>query len=197
MKKIFAVAAIISAVSLPSLADYADQRPISSGSSEKATRWYTGLIWEFGGSKPSMTPDLVLGVRRTTTKNIDSVSGTDASIRIGLGQQLGFDSVRLSYVDGKPSLLGQVGAGYSFKQNSLLLTGALQGAYVRLSTDYLLNEGEFQFFGELNTLQKPKKAGLGELSCPAVPTNEQGVLREPRDNTDPAVVLNGFYCEYD
>ena len=140
--------------------------PTSIGSSNvKSTRWYTGLVWELGGVKSSATPDLVVGVRRSTTKNIDSVTGADASLRIELSRPLGLDSIRLSYLQGKPALLGQVGAGYSFQYNSLLFTGAFQSAHFRLSTDYLLDSAQFQFFGEVNTMKKPGKAGVGELSC--------------------------------
>ncbi len=148
--------------------DYVCQSPIQSGSAEvKATHWYTGLIWELGGIRSSNKPDLVFGIRQTTTKNIDTVRGADASIRVSLDKDISLDSVRLSYLGGKPAALAQLGAGYSFKQNSLLATGAVQGNYFRLSTDYLFNANKFQYFGEINSLKKPKNAGGGASNCPA------------------------------
>jgi hypothetical protein len=48
------------------------------------------------------------------------------------------------------------------------LTAAIQTDYLRLSTDYLHASKKFQFFAEINTLEKPKKVSNGgPLTCPA------------------------------
>lgn len=103
------------------------------------------------------------------------MTGADANIRIGFNQTLSLHSARLSYLGGKPSALAQLGGGFSFKESSLLATAALQGNHLRLSTDYLLDKGKFQYFAEVNTLNKPKEASVtsGTGACPSGYTSTQ------------------------
>lgn len=142
--------------------------PTGDGSGKQTTsRWYTGLVWELGGQQ-GMTPDIVFGFRSLTVKNINEVSGGDANLRFKIkDSSLSLDSARLAYVGGKPSVLGNVGVGYSFTHSSPLATAAVQGSYFRLSTDYLFAQNKFQFFGEINTLKKPEEVSPGQLTCPS------------------------------
>ena len=141
--------------------------PIVLGSSNVSeTRFYTGLIWEIGGTSASKMPDFAFGVRRTTTENIDRVTGAEANIRIGFANGIVLDSGRMSYVGGKTSALALLGGGYSFKQNSAIATGAVQSEYLRVSTDYLISTSKFQYFVEANTLKNPEKTSVGGGSCP-------------------------------
>jgi hypothetical protein len=169
---------------------YSCVAPNLSGSGEavKTTRWYTGLVWQLGGSS-GLKPDWVLGVRHTTTKNTDRVRGADAHIRIGIDQSLSIDSLRLSALGGKPSALGQIGVGYSFQHASPLATVGLQASHLRLSSDYLYRPGQFQHFLELNTLDKPRKTGTGALSCANGELTEASAV-----NATGGQVGNGFTC---
>lgn len=154
---------------LPECSAFICVSPLGTGGAAKETtnRFYTGLVWELGGSQ-GMRPDVVLGISSLTVENINSVSGSDANLRFKLkDSDFSVDSARLAYVGGKPSALANVGLGYSFTHASALATAGVQASYLRLSTDYLVTPKKFQFFGEINTLKKPEELGNGELSCPA------------------------------
>ena len=173
------------------------EAPVGGGSGKQTTtRWYAGLVWELGGNQ-GLTPDIVLGVRTLTVKDIDSVSGGDANLRFKIKDSVSLDSVRLAYVGGKPSLLANAGLGYSFTHSTPIATAALEGSYVRLSTDYLLAQNTFQFFGEINTLKKPDTVGNGQLSCPS-PYNLSDantlISNFPLINLPPSAIVNGKTC---
>jgi hypothetical protein len=125
------------------------------------------------------------------------VSGGDANLRLKIKDSVSLDSVRLAYVGGKPSLLANAGLGYSFTHSTPIATAALEGSYVRLSTDYLLAQNTFQFFGEINTLKKPDTVGNGQLSCPS-PYNLSDantlISNFPLINLPPSAIVNGKTC---
>jgi hypothetical protein len=166
---------------------------------QTTSRWYTGLVWELGG-RQSTTPDIVLGFRSLNVKNINEVSGGDANLRFKIkDSSLSLDSARLAYVGGKPSMLGNAGVGYSFTHSSPLATLAVQGNYWRFSTDYLLAQNKFHFFGEINTLKKPEEVSPGQLTCPSgyALTDVSDVnLMYGGGNTIVPPAINGKTCLY-
>ncbi|MGV0960253.1 MAG: hypothetical protein ACOYB1_10495 [Limnohabitans sp.] len=167
---------------------------------QTTSRWYTGLVWELGGQQ-RMTPDIVFGFRSLTVKNINEVSGGDASLRVKIKDaSLSFDSVRLAYAGGKPSVIGNVGVGYSFTHSSPLATVAVQGNYLRLSTDYLFTQNKFQFFGEINTLKKPEEVSPGQLTCPSgyslTNVSDVNLLYGGVNTTIVPPAVNGKTCLY-
>lgn len=173
MKRLlFLVASIVfsgvtSAQGLPCLEfDNVCATPSLGGSSkEVSTRIYTGLSWELGGNQ-GMTPDFVLGVRSITVKNTDSVTGGDFSFKFKLkNSSVSLDSTRLAYVGGKRNSLVNVGLGYSNTHSTPISTLAVQGNYLRISTDYQFYHKKFQFFGEINTLEKPTQVKSNQLNC--------------------------------
>jgi len=185
---------------LPPPAGTVCEAPVGGGSGKQTTtRWYAGLVWELGGNQ-GLTPDIVLGVRTLTVKDIDSVSGGDANLRFKIKDSVSLDSVRLAYVGGKPSVLGNAGLGYSFTHSTPIATAALEGSYVRLSTDYLLAQNKFQFFGEINTLKKPDTVGNGQVSCPSPfkladpSTASQNILQGFVISVPSSVIVNGQTC---
>ena len=141
----------------------------SAGSSSERTdhRLYTGLVWEMGAGK-SLVPDFLIGFRSLKVKSSDNVQGGDVSLRIKYEQAFSLDSSRLVYVGGNRSLMGNIGAGYSFRQQSLLATAALQTGHFRLGSDYLLSSDRFQPYAEINTLNTPDKERKkqGASGCP-------------------------------
>jgi hypothetical protein len=67
---------------------------------------------------------------------------------------------------------------------------------VRLSTDYLLAQNTFQFFGEINTLKKPDTVGNGQLSCPSsYNLSDANTLMSFLGITvPPSTIVNGWTC---
>jgi hypothetical protein len=189
-----------------------------SGGSAKNTEniVYSGFIWELFGEQ-GMIPQFIIGVRSLEVKDNDNVNGADASIRIKYQDKLGIDSLRLAYVGGERDVMGNVGVGYSFTHNSWLGTAALQGPYVRVSTDYVLADNKFRYFAEINTLDKPNKVttqpsnsgGCGSYNQPTyefyggpsayqlvnvVNGQLEGINFGGPVNADPSTVVNGKTC---
>ena len=180
-----------------------------AGGSAKHTenRIYSGFIWELFGDQ-GLIPEFIIGVRSLQVKDNDDVNGADASFRIRYQDKLSPDSLRLAYVGGKRDIMGNLGAGYSFSDSSWLATAALEGPYTRLSTDYLLAEGKFKYYAELNTLAKPARvmrpSSGGTCDTGAgyhlTPVTSGGLLitSDPGNGgtVDPNSIENGYTCYY-
>ncbi len=142
---------------------------VSSSNTDTQNRAYAGLIWTLK-DKASWIPDLTLGFRSLRVKSSDSVSGGDISARIKLSGGIAFDSFVLSYAGGNRDILGNLGAGYSFTNNSLLGTVGVQVPYTRVGTDFQFSDKKFIPHLELLTIDKPnnvrKSITPGTLSCP-------------------------------
>jgi len=130
-----------------------------------STNFYTGLVWELGSNKANRSPLMVFGIRNTKSKRSDHTNGVDLNIRFLTGKNMSIESTRLTILDGKPKALVQIGAGYSYLNNSMIGTGSLQLPHIRLSSDYIFNGGDFKFYSEINTLQKPKSANPTTIRC--------------------------------
>ena len=148
---------------------------VTSSNTDTQNRAYAGLIWTLK-DRTSWIPDLTFGFRSLRVKSSDSVNGGDISARIKLSDGIAIDSVALSYVGGKRELLGNVGAGYSFTNTSILGTIGLQGAYTRIGTDFQFANKQFIPYLELLTIDKPSNVrktttpgttGPSTLSCPS------------------------------
>jgi hypothetical protein len=86
--------------------------------SRSETSGYVGLQWLLG-EKSSTVPDLVVGVRNTSTSKSNKVSGADLSVTYSFTKnQLG--ALRLGYVGGKCDVLGTAGVGYDFSGGGAL-----------------------------------------------------------------------------
>jgi hypothetical protein len=116
-------------------------------------RGYAGLAWKLDGS---LIPDLSFGFRSLRVDSNDNVQGGDLNARINLKDK-SFDSMRLSYVGGSRDVAGNIGVGYSMKQSSFLGTAAIEGAYIRLGSDFLVSSNSFTPYLEANSLSKPNK----------------------------------------
>lgn len=120
------------------------------------TRGYAGLAWALGVKNSSALPDVVVGVRSIKVNSDDKVSnGADLSARFTLKNGFAFDSARLSYVEGKRDLVGNIGVGYSLTNKSYFTTISAQGAYSRLGLDYEFSKVKFVPFIELLTVPGP------------------------------------------
>ncbi len=145
-------------------------------------RGYAGLAWKLDGS---VIPDLSFGFRSLRVDSNDNVQGADLNARISLKDKT-FDSVRLSYVGGSRDVAGNIGVGYSVTQSSLLATVAIEGAYVKLGSDFLLSSNSFSPYIETNSLSKPNKVlGKQNYVCPS------GSLTSVTINEFGGYVVNG------
>jgi hypothetical protein len=145
-------------------------------------RAYIGITIPFGDGK-SHIPQIVVGAQSLKVDTSDTVVGGEVSARLnafgGSKDDIFVDSLRVGIVGGNRDVQGIVGGGYSFTDNEPLLSGAIQGPYVRGTADYVLNKG-LGFSIEANTLKKPrevdkKAAGSGG----AIPTCPPGTVLLP------------------
>lgn len=128
--------------------------PVSNSDTE--TRAYAGLVWSLNNHL-NIKPDLMLGVRSLRVNSNDNVNGADLGARIKLQNGLTFDSVRLNYVGGQRDIQGNIGAGYSFANSSLLGNISISGQYLNLGSDFLVTTKTFNPYIDINTLSKPEK----------------------------------------
>ena len=127
-----------------------------SASNRTDNRVYAGLSWQLNGSN-GFVPDIVFGARSLNVNSDNGVSGADLNLRFRIKKDVSLDSVRLSYVGGSRNLLGNAGFGYSFTNNGLFGTAAVQSAYSRLGADYLFGNQEITPYLEGNTLYSPNE----------------------------------------
>ena len=126
---------------------------------------YAGLVWTLN-HHASYLPNLSFGFRSVKVNSNNDVDGGDLNARISFNNGLTFDSFRLVYVGGSRDIQGNLGGGYSFNKSSLLATGAVEGPYIKVGSDFMINDKSFDPYVELNSLAKPKKVENGTLSCP-------------------------------
>jgi hypothetical protein len=130
-----------------------------------STIFYAGLVWELGGVNTNHSPLIVFGIRNTKSKRSDHLNGIDLNIRFLTSKNMTIESTSLTILDGKPKALVQIGAGYSYLNSSVIGTASLQLPHIRLSSDYIVNGGNFKFYSEVNTLQKPKGDNTTTIRC--------------------------------
>jgi len=140
---------------------------ISSGS-RTDNNIYAGLVWTLKHQSP-LLPDLSFGVRSLKVNSNNDVNGGDLNGRVSFNGGLAFDSFRLMYIGGNRDIQGNLGGGYSFNQKSLLASGAIEGPYIKVGSDFMINDKSFVPYVELNSLSKPKKVSNGNASlvCPS------------------------------
>jgi hypothetical protein len=129
---------------------------------------YAGLVWTLKHQSP-LLPDLSFGFRSLKVNANNDVNGGDLNGRVSFNGGLSFDSFRLVYVGGNRDIQGNLGGGYSFNQKSLLASGAIEGPYIKVGSDFMINDKSFVPYVELNSLSKPKKVANGNesLACPS------------------------------
>lgn len=141
--------------------------PSGSGvgaSKRRDNQLYAGLSWSFD-KKPSKMPDFVVGLRSVTVSSSDKVQGADFSLRLRYAGDISADSIRLSYVGGKRDMLANIGVGYSMSEKSPLLTGAIQGSYLRVGTDFAVGVNKFSPYMDAISLKAPKAVATSQSSC--------------------------------
>ena len=137
---------------------------ITSGSASKNnTNAYAGLNWSMGGS---WTPAVVLGIFRTHVKSDGDTQGANLAFHLNLAGGIKPGKLKLSYLNGKENIQGEIGAGYDFMRSAPLLGLGLNGPFVAAGVDGYLSQGLVPYV----TLQSQ-----GKFSKPAFQTTTQCV----------------------
>ena len=102
--------------------------------SKNNTNAYAGLNWSMGGS---WTPSVVLGVFRTH----GDTQGANLASHLNLAGGIKPGKLKLSYLNGKENIQGELGIGYDFMRSAPLLGLGLNGPFVAAGVDGYLSQG--------------------------------------------------------
>lgn len=106
--------------------------------SKNNTNAYAGLNWSVGGS---WTPSVVLGVFRTHVKSDGDTQGANLAFHLNLAGGIKPGKLKLSYLNGKENIQGELGVGYDFMRSAPLLGLGLNGPFVAAGVDGYLSQG--------------------------------------------------------
>lgn len=129
------------------------------GGKRRSDTFFMGINWNFG----TKAPELVLGLRSVRTGVDKKSSGAQLDVFLPFLGGISFDRIRLSYVGGQRSVLGQLGFGYSFSQQTPLVGVGVQVPYANFGLDYLFRGTALPYVG-LNSLNRPKTPTGGGAS---------------------------------
>lgn len=110
----------------------------SGSTSKNNTNAYAGLNWSLGSS---WTPALVLGVFQTKVKSDGDTQGANLSFHLNLAGGIKPGKLKLSYLNGREKLQGELGIGYDFIRSSPLLGLGVNGPFVAAGIDGYLSHG--------------------------------------------------------
>ncbi len=109
---------------------------------------YAGLGWTV---KHGWIPSAIAGVRSVDVDGIGDVTGVDLSLSYHFTD--GFDKFLLKGVRGEIDWQAELGGGYDFQEQSLLITGGVQGRLVNFSMDVSL-DGDIDGGLTINSIDK-------------------------------------------
>lgn len=127
---------------------------------------FLGIGWSFG---EKTIPELTFGLRSVKTKSNGNSNGVGLDFTFPISNGITFDKVRLQAIDRRRDVQGLLGAGYSARSSSFLLTAGVQVPYLTAGVDYLFKGGFAPYVG-INTLGRYKQPDVttgGALSCSA------------------------------
>lgn len=117
---------------------------INTGSASKNnTNAYAGLNWSVGGS---WTPSVVLGVFRTRVKSDGDTQGANLAFHLNLAGGVKPGKLKLSYLNGKENIQGELGVGYDFVRSAPVVGLGLNGPFVAAGVDGYLNGALVPYF---------------------------------------------------
>ena len=181
MKKLFAATAL-SLFSVASLAG-GSVPPITvitpgGSTANYDTKAYVGLNWAMGGS---LTPAVVLGANYAKVKSNGDTNGADVAFSFNLLNGFAPGTLKLSYLNGKDSGQGLIGAGYNFAAAAPVVGMGWRAPYVTAGADMNLHN---------------------YVVTPSVTLTTQGAYDAPDDAAEtvtttcpPGSVPNGDRCE--
>lgn len=127
-----------------------------NAASKTQTKGYVGLNWTLGGGA---VPALVLGVSRVKVKSDGDTDGARLAFYLDLARGFAPGALKLSYLNGKENLQGELGLGYNFAKAAPMLGIGLNAPYVAAGFDAYLNPG-FVPYGLLHSQGKFRKPGM-------------------------------------
>ncbi|MEP7303397.1 MAG: hypothetical protein ABI699_17925 [Caldimonas sp.] len=139
-----------------------DVPPTIAKTGRHDNRIYAGINWNFGARNGATA---VVGYRAAKVKASGKVDGYKAELTWVLsGAPMGFGEARVKYLNGRRSVQGEIGVGFSGAHEAFLINGGVQGPFANAGVDYLFNKGYLASIG-VNSLKKVK-APQETLSCP-------------------------------
>ncbi len=183
-KSIISVAIGLALASSSALAGFQTYDLVTStattgSTSKNNTNAYAGLNWSMGGG---WTPALVLGVFHTKVKSDGDTHGANLAFHVNLAGGIKPGKLKLSYLNGKENIQGEIGVGYDFMRSAPLLGLGLNGPFVAAGVDGYLSQGLIPYI----TLQsqgkfsKPSYANSSSTTCqPAGINSPFGAFTDP------------------
>lgn len=136
--------------------------------SKTYTKAYIGLNWSLDGG---VTPSLVLGALRPRVKSNGDTDGANLAFFINLAGGVAPGKLKLSYINGKEDVQGELGVGYNFLKSAPLLGLGVNAPYVNAGVDMDTNL-HFDPNATIYSHGKFKKPQGTTQSC--VPVNGSG-----------------------
>lgn len=166
MKKgIYCAAVIVSLFSTAASAGGMSPTVTTTGANSKTeTKGYVGLNWTLGGG---LTPAVVLGATNTKVKSNGDTTGANLAFHLNLLGGVKPGMLKLSYLNGKNDLQGELGVGYNFIKTAPLLGLGVHAPFIAAGVDGYLNGG-LDPYVTLHTLERFKKPDGQQTtrSCP-------------------------------
>lgn len=106
--------------------------PATGSASKTETKAYVGLNWTLGGGA---TPALVLGAFRAKVDSNGDTTGGNLAFHVNLAGGIKPGKLKLSYLDGKEDLQGELGIGYDFLKGAPLLGLGLNAPHIGAGVD--------------------------------------------------------------
>lgn len=129
----------------------------TNGGTKTNTNAYAGLNWSLGGG---WTPSVVIGVFNTRVKSDGDTEGANLAFHLNLAGGIKPGKIKLSYLNGKEDIQGELGIGYDFLRGAPLLGLGVNAPYISAGVDGYLN-GNIVPFATLHSQGKFKKPESG------------------------------------
>lgn len=100
--------------------------------SKTYTKAYIGLNWSLDGG---VMPSLVLGALHPRVKSNGDTEGANLAFFINLAGGIAPGKLKLSYINGKEDVQGELGVGYDFLKSKPLLGLGVNAPYVNAGVD--------------------------------------------------------------
>lgn len=171
MKKyVFCAAAVVSLLSSSAFAGFSGTYPATittnGANSKTETKGYAGLNWTLGGG---LTPALVLGVTNTKVKSGGDTTGANLAFHLNLLGGIKPGMLKLSYLNGKNDIQGELGVGYNFIKSAPAVGLGVHAPFIAAGVDGYFDGGLAPYL-TLHTLDRYKKPELKRTAtCPNNP----------------------------
>jgi len=125
------------------------------------TNAYAGLNWSLGGS---WTPAVVVGLFNTRVKANGDTEGANLAFHLNLAGGVKPGKLKLSYLNGKENIQGEVGIGYDFVRGAPLLGLGANGPFIGAGIDGYLNYDVIPYLN-IHTQDRFKKPSNSTQQC--------------------------------